>query len=292
MEWAEVSITVENEIAEAVAEVLARYAHRGVAIEAGPGGWNAGPVIVRAYLPANDDLPTNRRHIEEALWHLGQIRPVPAPAFRTIAERDWTQAWKERLTVMRVGQHIVIRPSWLTYSPLLGDTVIQLDPGMAFGTGLHPTTQMCLVALEELVQPGMMVLDLGTGSGILAIAAARLGAGRVLAVDNDPIAVKTAQENVVANGVQEAVGVIHGSLDEALGSYDLVAANILAPVIVGMAREGLATRVRPGGTLIATGILDGQEAQVIEALEREGLALGEQRRVEDWVCLLAKKPVS
>lgn len=292
MQWTEVSVTVENEIAEAVAEVLARYAHRGVAIEAGPGGWNAGPVIVRAYLPADDDLPTNRRHIEEALWHLGQIRPVPVPAFRTIAERDWAQAWKERLTVMRVGQHIVIRPSWLTYSPLPGDTVIQLDPGMAFGTGLHPTTQMCLVALEELVQPGMTVLDLGTGSGILAIAAARLGAGRVLAVDNDSIAVKTAKENVVTNDVQGTVCVVHGSLAEVKESYDLVVANILAAVIVEMAREGLAKRIRPGGTLIATGILDGQETQVIEALEREGLALGEQRRVEDWVCLLAKKPVS
>lgn len=160
---------------------------------------------------------------------------------------------------------------------------------MAFGTGLHPTTQMCLVALEELVRPGMDVLDLGCGSGILAIAAARLGAGRVLAVDNDPIAVKTAQENVVVNGVEETVCVLHGSLAEAEGGYDLVVANILAAVIVEMAREGLAERVRSGGTLIASGILDGQESAVIAALEREGLALAEQRRIEDWVCLLARQ---
>lgn len=288
MEWLEISLAVESEIAEAIAGVLSYYIPRGIAIEAGPDGWNAGPVIVRAYLPADENLPANRRRVEAALWHLGQIRPIPAPSFRTIAEEDWAEAWKERLTVMHIGQHIVVRPSWLEYVPVPGDTVIQLDPGMAFGTGLHPTTQMCLVALEELVRPGMEVLDLGCGSGILAIAAAKLGAGCVLAVDNDPIAVKTARENVVANDVQGTVCVIHGSLAEAEGSYDLVAANILAAVIVEMAREGLAKRVRHGGTLIATGILDGQETEVVEALEREGLTLAEQRRVEDWVCLLAR----
>lgn len=289
MDWLEISLTVEGETAEALAGVLSYYAPRGIAIEAGPDGWNAGPVIVRVYLPADDDLPANRRRIEEALWHLGQIRPIPAPTFRTLAEEDWAETWKERLTVMHIGQNLVIRPSWLEYAPAPGDLIIQLDPGMAFGTGLHPTTQMCLVALEELVRPGMDVLDLGCGSGILAIAAARLGAGRVLAVDNDPIAVKTAQENVVVNGVEETVCVLHGSLAEAEGGYDLVAANILAAVIVEMAREGLAKRVRSGGTLIASGILDGQESAVIAALEREGLALAEQRRIEDWVCLLARR---
>ncbi len=291
-EWSEVSLTVENEIAEAVAEVLARYAHRGVAIEAGPDGWNAGPVIVRAYLPADDDLPATKRQVEEALWHLGQIQPVPAPAFRTVAEEDWAEAWKARLTVMRIGQHVVIRPSWREYSPLPGDIVIRLDPGMAFGTGLHPTTQMCLAALEELVRPGMAVLDLGTGSGILAIAAAKLGAGRVLAVDHDPTAVTVAQENIVANDVQAIVSVRQGSLAEAAGSYDLVAVNILARTIVEMLQEGLAGLVGAGGTMIATGILDGQEYEVIALLEREGFTPVEQQRMEDWVCLLAKRPVA
>ena len=289
MEWLEISVTVENEIAEAVAGVLSRYAQHGVAIEAGPDGWNAGPVVVRAYLPADDTLTANRCRVEESLWHLGQIQPIPAPNFRTVAEEDWAEAWKERLTVMHFGRHLVVRPSWLEYVPAPGDAVIQLDPGMAFGTGLHPTTQMCLVALEELVRTGTAVLDLGCGSGILAIAAARLGAGRVLAVDDDPVAVKTAQENVAANGVQETVSVMHGSLVEAAGSYDLVAANILARVIVEMVQGGLAERVRSGGTLIATGILDGQEGEVIAALEREGLVLIEQRRIEDWVCLLARR---
>jgi len=285
-QWLEVSVTVENETAEAVAEVLSRYAYRGVVIEAGPEGWNAGPVIVRAYLPADDELRAKKRRVEEALWHLGQIRAIPAPTFQFVAEADWAEAWKERLSVLHVGQHIVIRPSWLDYAPVPGDVVIQLDPGMAFGTGLHPTTQMCLAALEELVSSGTQVLDLGTGSGILAIAAAKLGAGRVLAVDNDPVAVKTARGNVVVNGVQEIVSVRGGSLPEVSESYDLVVVNILAKVIVEMVQGGLAVRVRPGGTLIAAGIIADQEPEVVTALEWGGLALAERRQSEDWVCLM------
>lgn len=288
MEWLEVSVTVENEAAEAVAEVLSRYAHRGVVIEAGPEGWNTGPVIVRAYLPADDQLQVNKRRIEEALWHLGQIRPVSAPTFCSVAEADWAEAWKERLNILHVGRHIVIRPSWRDYVPAPGDLVIQLDPGMAFGTGLHPTTQMCLVALEELICPGAEVLDLGTGSGILAIAAARLGAGHVLAVDNDPIAVDAARDNVMNNGVQGTVSVMCGSLTEASGSYDLVVVNILARVIVEMVQEGLATRVRSGGGLIAAGILANQEPEVVAALKRGDFTLVERQQRDDWVCLVAK----
>jgi ribosomal protein L11 methyltransferase len=289
MEWLEVSVMVENEAAEVVAEVLSRYAHRGVAIEAGPEGWNAGPVVVRAYLSIDDQLGAKKRRIEQAIWHLGQIRPVPAPTFRTVAEVDWAEAWKERLDVLRIGQHIVIRPSWRVYAPEPEDVVIELDPGMAFGTGLHPTTQMCLAALEDLNRPGASVLDMGTGSGILAIAGAKLGAERVLAVDNDPVAVKTARDNVAANGVQDIVRVARGSLADVSGSYDLVVVNILAKVIVEMAHAGLATRVRAGGALIAAGIIDDQSAKVVAALEQNGLSLVEQRQVEDWVCLLAQR---
>jgi ribosomal protein L11 methyltransferase len=292
MEWLEVSVTVENEAAEVVAEVLSRYVYRGVAIEAGPEGWNAGPVVVKAYLPADDQLQATKRRIEEALWHLGQIRPIPAPTFRPVAEEDWAEAWKERLDVLRIGQHIVIRPSWREYAPEPKDVVIQLDPGMAFGTGLHPTTQMCLVALEELTRPEATVLDLGTGSGILAIAAARLGAGRVLAVDNDPIAVKTARGNVVTNGVQEAVSVVCGSLADVPGCYHLVVVNILAKVIVEMMQEGLANRVRPGGRLITAGIIADQEPEVVAALEQKRLALVERRQTGDWVCLVAEQGYS
>ena len=289
MEWLEVSVTADNEAAEAVAEVLSRYAYRGVAIEAGPEGWNSGPVVVRAYLPADGELWADKRRIEEALWHLGQIRPVSVPAFRPVAEEDWAEAWKERLNVLHVGQHIVVRPSWRDYEPTPEDVVIQLDPGMAFGTGLHPTTQMCLVVLEEFTRPGAAVLDLGTGSGILAIAAAKLGAGRVLAVDNDPVAVRAARDNVIANGVQGAVRVVCGSLEQVSGSYGLVAVNILARVIVEMMQEGLAARVCPGGKLIAAGIIADQELEVVAALDQEGLMLVERQQRGDWVSLVVQQ---
>jgi ribosomal protein L11 methyltransferase len=289
MEWLEVSVTVENEAAEAVAEVLSRYVYRGVVIEAGPEGWSDGPVIVRAYLPADEQLRAKKRRVEEALGHLNQISPIPPPLFRPVAEEDWTEAWKQRLTVLHIGQRIVIRPSWLDYTPGFEDVVIQLDPGMAFGTGLHPTTQMCLVTLEETLRPGMRILDMGTGSGILAIAAAKLGAAHVLAVDNDPVAVKAAKGNVVANGVQDGVKVMRGSLAGVPDSYDLVVVNILAKVIVDMIREGLTERLSLGGTLIATGIIADQAPEVVAALEQNALALIEQRQSEDWICLVAGK---
>ena len=289
MEWLEVSVTVENEAAEAVAEMLARYAHRGVVIEAGPEGWNAGPVIVRAYLPDDDQLGVNKRRVKEALGHLNWIRPVSEPTFRPVAEADWAEAWKERLTVMHIGQRIVIRPSWLGYAPAPEDVVVKLDPGMAFGTGLHPTTQMCLVALEESVRPGVEVLDIGTGSGILAITAARLGARHVLAVDNDSVAVKTARDNVAINSVQDTVSVTCGSLAEVHGSYDLVVVNILAQVIVEMMQDGLATRVSPGGRLIAAGIITDQESAVVTAMEQQGFTLAGRQQREDWVCLVAER---
>jgi ribosomal protein L11 methyltransferase len=289
MEWLEVSVTAENEAAEAVAEVLSRYARRGVVIEAGPEGWNAGPVVIRAYLPADDQLQANKRRVKEALGHLDQISPVSVPTFRSIAEEDWSKAWKERLTVMHIGRHIVIRPSWLDYVPAPDDVVVQLDPGMAFGTGLHPTTQMCLTVLEELAQPESRVLDMGTGSGILAIAAAKLGAGHVLALDNDPVAVKTARDNMIVNDVQDVVSVLCGSLAEVLEIYDLVVVNILANVIIEMMQEGLATRVYPGGKVIIAGIIDDQEPKIVAAMERQGLTLVGRQQLEDWVCLVAER---
>jgi ribosomal protein L11 methyltransferase len=289
MEWLEVSVTVDNEAAEAVAEVLSRYAYHGVVIETGPDGWSTEPVVVRAYLAADDHLQANRRRVEEALWHLGQIWPIPDPAFRPVAEADWEKAWKEQLSVLHIGQHVIIRPSWLDYTLSSGDVVIDLDPGMAFGTGLHPTTQLCLEALEELLQPGAEVLDLGTGSGILAIAAAKMGARSVKAVDNDPVAVKTARENAITNDVQKAVHIAEGSLEDISGDYDLVVVNILARVITEMLQEGLEKRIRPGGKMIAAGILADQEATVTEALDQGKLTLVERRQRGDWVCLVISR---
>jgi ribosomal protein L11 methyltransferase len=268
-----------------VAEVLGRYAYRGVAIESGPEGLNTGPVIVKAYLPVDDQLHHKQRRIGEALWHLGQIRPVPDPTFRPVQDADWAEAWKERLNTLHIGQHIVVRPSWRAYTPAPGDVVIQLDPGQAFGTGVHPTTQMCLMALEALLRPGAEVLDLGTGSGILSIAAAKLGAGRVVALDTDAVAVKVARGNALANGVHDVISVGLGSLAEAVGSYDLVVVNILAKVILDMLREGLVKCVRRSGHLVVAGILVDQETEVMGELMRRGLSERQRWQMDDWVCL-------
>jgi ribosomal protein L11 methyltransferase len=289
MEWLEVSVEVDRETAEAVAEVLSRYAHRGVVVESGPDGWESDPVVVRGYLPVDDDLWNTKKRVEEGLWHLGQIRPIPAPSFRKVAEKDWAEAWKERLKVLHVGERIVICPSWLTYEPRPEEILIQLDPGMAFGTGLHPTTQSCLRALERFVEPGIAVLDLGTGSGILAIAAAKLGAERVAALDSDQEAVTVARGNVIKNDVDRQINVRQGSLAEVTGAYDLVVVNILARVIVEMVGEGLSERLRPDGVLVAAGITTDQVSEVAEAFEGGGLELVDQRQQGDWVSLVAER---
>lgn len=292
MEWLELSVMVSSEAAEAVAEVLSRYAPQGVAIEAGPQGIAAGPVTVRAYLPVDEQLADTRRRAEEGLWHLGQILPIPEPTFRKVAETDWAEAWKAQLRVLHIGQRTVVRPSWLPYSPAEGEIVIELDPGMAFGTGLHPTTQMCLLALEEHVRPATRVLDLGTGSGILAIAAAKLGAATVLALDNDPQAVAVAQQNIHHNGVADRVQVQTGSLDQATGHYDLIAVNILAQVIIEMLADGLGARLAESGLLVLAGLLAEQEQKVVDALGRAGLTVCGRRQVEDWVGLEARQQVA
>jgi len=288
LSWLEASVQTDGEAAEAVSEVFNRYGRGGAVVSAdfGDGSGDTAVVTVKTYLPLDEEGLKTKRRIEEALWHLGQIYPLPAPEFRELAEDDWANAWKKHYHVLRVGQRMVIKPPWQEHKRQPGEVVIELDPGMAFGTGLHPTTQMCLQALEEHLGPGAKVLDLGTGSGILAIAAAKLGAGYVLALDNDPLAVRAAQANVQSNGVQNIVSVELGSLDKATDRFDLLFVNILARVIIELAGQGLMDRVRPTGLLIAAGIIEEQEAEVTAALREQGLEIVERRQEKDWVTLV------
>jgi ribosomal protein L11 methyltransferase len=288
LSWLEVGVQADGEAAEAVSEVFNRYGRGGVVLstEFDDESGNTAVVTVKTYLPLDEEGLKTRRRIEEALWHLSQIHPLPPPEFRELAEEDWAHAWKKHYHVLRVGQRMVIKPSWQEYKLLPDDVVIELDPGMAFGTGLHPTTRMCLQALEKHLEPGAKVLDLGTGSGILAIAAAKMGAGSVLALDNDPLAVKAAQANVKSNGVQNVVTVELGSLDRATGEFDLVLVNILARVIVELADQGLVDRVQPTGLMIAAGLIEEQEAEVTAALSEHGLKTIERRQEKDWVTLV------
>jgi ribosomal protein L11 methyltransferase len=291
MKWLQVSVSVDPELAEAVADVLSRYAPGGVAIEL-PREVNigvVGVVAVKAYLAMDANAKRARRQIEESLWHLSQISPFPDPVFSIVEEQDWAAAWKEHFYPLRVGESLVIKPTWREFQAESADLIIELDPGMAFGTGLHPTTRMCLLALEELVKPQMNVLDLGTGSGILSIAAAKLGAGSVLALDTDPIAVEAARENVQRNGVQGQVVINQGSLDQARGVYDLVVVNILADVIIALTHEGLAERVKLQGTWVAAGIIEPQVVEVEDALNVSGLRVAERKQIEDWVSLIGHR---
>ncbi|MGH2522040.1 MAG: 50S ribosomal protein L11 methyltransferase, partial [Anaerolineales bacterium] len=289
MNWLEVSLVVNGEAAEAVADVLARFAPEGVVIEAtqiestpNDEGHAVGPVRVRAYLNADDKLDATRAQLEQALWHLGQLLPLPQPHYQPIANADWSESWKANFQPVRAGGRLMIIPAWLyerfANDPHVApsDIPIVMDPGMAFGTGTHPTTQLCLAAIERHLKPGAEVLDLGTGSGILAIAAAKLGAGPIWALDIDAEAVRVARENVAANGVADRVRVEQGSVAEVLQagySAPFVVANILARVINDLLAQGLAHAVTPGGLLVASGILDSQAYEVRAGLQRHGLTV-------------------
>jgi ribosomal protein L11 methyltransferase len=210
-----------------------------------------------------------------------------------VAEQDWAEAWKEHFGVERYGNHIVVVPTWRHYTASQGDVVIRLDPGMAFGTGQHETTRMCLEALERAVAPGDTVLDLGCGSGILAIAAARLGASEVVALDVDQDAARITAENALLNRVDGLVRVATGSLGERWPfaepperRFDIVVANILARVIVELAPD-ISSILRRGGRLIASGIIAAREAELRVACNDNGLTIDRVRTGGDWRCIEA-----
>jgi ribosomal protein L11 methyltransferase len=218
--------------------------------------------------------------------------PMPEPEFRTVDEQDWAEAWKAHYQPVRVGRRIVIRPLWIDMALEPGDLEIALDPGMAFGTGTHPTTQLCLEALEDLIAPGVTVLDLGCGSGILAIGAARLGAAHIQAVDIDPIAVKVTDENAAQNGVAAQITAEEGSLETVLQSgrrYDVLAANILARVIMQMCEQGLGEVLKPGGRAVFSGIIDEQGDDVEAALRLARLEPTRRRQQGDWIAIEATR---
>ena len=293
--WIELSVEASHEASEAAYAVMSRHAPGGVAIEEpvaqDSDGENARidfgrPVILRAYVPVDGAEGAVAQAIEEGLWHLSRIdvAGVGPVTRRELKEEDWANAWKDHYYTRRVGRRLVIKPSWLTYEPAGGDVIVELDPGMAFGTGLHPTTDTCLQLLEDLVHGGERVLDLGTGSGILTLAAAGLGSGPVLALDVEPVAVRTAAANTAVLGRLVQVG--EGSLPLATPqTFDLVLANIIARVLVDLATE-LAAALVPAGRLLASGIIAEREAEVVDPLASAGLAV--ERRVQsgDWVTLV------
>lgn len=304
--WLELAVECDPEAAEAVSEILSRVAPGGVSLEqpfaTEQEGLAATPlagaaVTIRGYLPALD-----RRAAEQAvaatrerLGHLTafELRPIGELQVGEVHEEDWATAWKAHFPVLRLGARTVIKPTWRDYDPAPGDVVIALDPGMAFGTGLHPTTRLCLLGLERWADAGLVagarVLDVGCGSGILALGAALLGGGSVRAVDTDPIAVEATLENARRNGV--AVRVEQGSVPLAGGPFDLVLANLVASILVDLATD-LTAMVRPGdaqgsggGRLLAAGIFVDREPEVRRAFEAAGLRVVGRQQETDWVAL-------
>lgn len=306
MEWLEITVRIPAEGVEPVSDIFIELGTGGVVIEdpalilqyrrdthpdewAVPGQAAENSLnLVKGYLPVQDDLP---RRVEEIKSMISQMDLEPRPEILThvVAEEDWAVAWKKFYKTSRVGRRLVIKPSWEDYQPRAGDLVIEMDPGMAFGCGTHATTSLCLQLLEKYMRPGISVYDIGTGSGILAVAAARLGAGRVLAVDIDPVACKTAAENATRNNVSETVSVRQGNLAELLeGRADIVVANIIADVIAGFAPQAAAT-LRPGGTFIASGIIRDKAEMVRSALAAAGLSVCEALEDGLWVALVSQK---
>lgn len=301
MNWLEVSLTVNGELAEAVADVLARFAPNGVTTEQGvkflndeDEGTPSGDITVRAYLPVDEHLEDTRHKLEEALHYLGMIQPLPPPAYKQIADQNWMEAWKGRYQPIAIGKHLIIVPAWMDNPDPLR-TPIKIDPGMAFGTGTHPTTQLCLELIELHTPRGSEVIDVGCGSGILSVAAVKLGARHALAVDIDPDSIKSSRENAEANNVLDKLTIAQGSVAEVktgqfgISTAPLVLANILAPVLIRLFDAGLADLLAPGGVIILSGILDHQADGVIAAGEKHGLKLREKRQITDWVALAMEK---
>lgn len=298
--WLEISLESDGEGAEAVADVLRRYAHQGVAIEhplpqeiwpeETPQG---GPLVIRAYIPVTEDIEETKQKIKEAIYYLGRLYPIPEPTFRTVKEEDWAEAWKQHYHPVRVGERILIKPAWVErIDTKPDDIVLELDPGMAFGTGTHPTTQLCLQACEWFARPGLSMIDLGTGSGILAIAAAKLGCNRIIGRDIDETAVRVAQENARRNGVADKITIQHGSLAGLVTSarhFDLGMANITAKIILQMADEGLQHIIYPYSRFVFSGIIEDQAETVIERLDQIGLKLLGQRQMGDWIMLITQR---
>ena len=285
MSWHELSITVPFEYVEPVSYLFERYGY-GLSVETKPGEH----AVLRSYLPS---LSRQRlAHIEVGVKLAASVADLGELNIRPLDENeDWRNNWKQHFTLLRVGQNLVIKPSWIEYEARDGDVVVELDPGLAFGTGYHPTTYSCLEALEELVRSGCTLLDVGTGSGILTIAAAKLGAGHITAVDIDGHAVRAAQRNFRRTGIADRVNAASGSVPGSATKgrvYDLAVANISARGI-RIVSPAIPDLLSENGVFIASGIIVEQHDEAVSAIKDAGLVIDEIRQKEDWLTILSRR---
>jgi len=308
LNWREISIKADRDAVDTISDILVECGAGGVVVEdpylinerIADNLWDAYEfpdellsrefVLVRAYLPCDSKLDDSVHRLCRRLDSLdGECIPIPIKdiSFADVREEDWANSWKAYYKPVRISDRIVIKPTWEDYSPQPGELVIELDPGMAFGIGTHPTTVMCIKLLEKIIRGGETVFDIGTGSGILAIVSAKLGAGEVKAVDVDEVAVKAAKANASLNLVDDTVEITAGNLlDNVKGQADIVVSNIVADVIISICSDA-ARAVRKGGRFVASGIIAGRAEEVIEHIRQAGFKIEETVREGDWVSLAA-----
>jgi len=300
LKWLELSVESPPEFVEPLSQIFYRYGHGGVSVEM-EGGYSpdegeeppvTGMVTLKTYLPLDSTTSLRRSRIDIGVRLVSHVSSISALQERELDEDEWQNSWKEHFYVLHIGERTVIAPTWREYEPGPSDIVVTLDPGMAFGTGHHPTTRMCLESLESLLAPGMDILDVGCGSGILSIAAAKQDARTVMGIEIDSVAVGVAKQNVRDNGMGHSVRIAQGTLphpDVQPSSYDIVIANISAKVVIELAGE-LTAALRPTGKLIASGILLKDSDRVNEGLASAGSITEETVVDGDWVTLVASTP--
>lgn len=310
MRWARISVVTTHEGADLIANILMELGAAGTEIDdpslvneyidAGlwdytdlPRAEDTETVTVRAYLPEDARLESSLLALAEriaALRHAGAALGAGTISHSFVADEDWAETWKAYIHTEKIGERIVVRPTWEEYTPSADEIVIELDPGAAFGTGAHATTAMCLRWLEHLVSPGMRVYDVGCGSGILAVAAAKLGAGEVIAMDYDPVAVSVAEENIRQNNVHNVVACESDLLSacEGVAPAELITANIIADVIVRLFAQ-LDRHLALGGTLLASGIIDDRIADVEHAAAQHGFTVLDMTCEKEWAAMIIRR---
>ncbi|WP_311641862.1 50S ribosomal protein L11 methyltransferase [Selenomonas noxia] len=310
MRWARISVVTTHEGADLIANILMELGAAGTEIDdpslvneyidAGlwdytdlPRAEDTETVTVRAYLPEDARMESSLLVLAEriaALRHAGAALGAGTISHSFVADEDWAETWKAYIHTEKIGERIVVRPTWEEYTPSADEIVIELDPGAAFGTGAHATTAMCLRWLEHLVSPGMRVYDVGCGSGILAIAAAKLGAGEVIAMDYDPVAVSVAEENIRQNNVHNVVACESDLLSACEGTApaELITANIIADIIIRLFAQ-LDRHLAPGGTLLASGIIDDRIADVEHAAAQHGFTVLDMTCEKEWAAMIIRR---